>query len=33
VTALLVVLAGLFAGSDFSPLAWARIVVGREYAP
>jgi multicomponent Na+:H+ antiporter subunit D len=31
-TALLVVLAGLFAGSDFSPLAWARLVVAREYA-
>jgi multicomponent Na+:H+ antiporter subunit D len=32
VTALLVLLAGLLAGSDFSPLAWARLVVGREYA-
>jgi multicomponent Na+:H+ antiporter subunit D len=32
VTALLVLLAGLFAGSDLSPLAWARLVVAREYA-
>ncbi len=32
ITALLVVAAGLFAGSDFSPLAWARLIVAREYA-
>lgn len=32
VTALLVIAAGLFAGSDFSPLAWARLIVAREYA-
>jgi multicomponent Na+:H+ antiporter subunit D len=31
VTALLVILAGLFAGSDWSPLAWAKLIVGREY--
>jgi len=30
-TAALVVAAGLFAGSDFSPLAWARLIVAREY--
>jgi len=33
VTAALVVLAGLFAGSDLSPLGWAKLVVGREYGP
>jgi multicomponent Na+:H+ antiporter subunit D len=32
VTALLVIAAGLFANSDFSPLAWARLIVAREYA-
>ena len=32
ITALLVIAAGLFAGSDFSPLAWAKLVVAREYA-
>ncbi|MBK7506626.1 MAG: monovalent cation/H+ antiporter subunit D family protein [Bacteroidetes bacterium] len=32
VTALLVIAAGLFAGSDFSPLAWAKLIVAREYA-
>jgi len=31
VTALLVILAGLFAGSDWSPLAWAKLIVSREY--
>jgi multicomponent Na+:H+ antiporter subunit D len=30
-TALLVVLAGLFAGNELSPLAWAKLVVEREY--
>jgi multicomponent Na+:H+ antiporter subunit D len=33
VTAVLVVLAGLLAGTDFSPLAWAKLIVAREYAP
>jgi multicomponent Na+:H+ antiporter subunit D len=32
VTAVLVVLAGLFAGSDLSPLGWAKLIVSREYA-
>jgi multicomponent Na+:H+ antiporter subunit D len=32
VAALLVILAGLFAGSDWSPLAWAKLIVSREYA-
>jgi multicomponent Na+:H+ antiporter subunit D len=31
VTALLVILAGLFAGSEWSPLAWAKLIVSREY--
>jgi len=29
----MVVLAGVFADSSFSPLAWARIIAGREYGP
>jgi multicomponent Na+:H+ antiporter subunit D len=32
ITAALVVLAGLLAGSDLSPLGWAKLIVGREYA-
>ncbi|MCU0303729.1 MAG: hypothetical protein MUC56_06705 [Thermoanaerobaculales bacterium] len=32
-TALMVVLAGVFAESGLSPLAWARIIAGREYGP
>jgi multicomponent Na+:H+ antiporter subunit D len=32
-TAAAVVLAGVFADSDLSPLAWARIIAGREYGP
>lgn len=32
ITALLVLLAGLLAGSDLSPLGWAKLVVEREYA-
>jgi multicomponent Na+:H+ antiporter subunit D len=32
-TALMVVLAGVFADSGLSPLAWARIIAGREYGP
>jgi len=32
-TAAMVVLAGVFADSSFSPLAWARIIAGREYGP
>ncbi len=32
-TAIMVVLAGIFADSGFSPLAWARIIAGREYGP
>jgi multicomponent Na+:H+ antiporter subunit D len=32
-TAAMVILAGLLADSDFSPLAWARIIAGREYGP
>ena len=31
VTALLVILTGLFAASDYSPLAWVKIIAGREY--
>jgi multicomponent Na+:H+ antiporter subunit D len=31
VTALLVLLAGLFAGTDYSPLAWVKIIARREY--
>ncbi|HMO51416.1 MAG TPA: proton-conducting transporter membrane subunit [Kiritimatiellia bacterium] len=31
VTALLTVLVGLFAGSDYSPLQWALLITGREY--
>jgi len=31
-TALLVIAAGLLAGGDYSPLAWARLIVAREYA-
>jgi multicomponent Na+:H+ antiporter subunit D len=31
ITALLTILAGLFAGSDFSPLRWATLIAGREY--
>lgn len=33
VTALLTLAAGLFAGSDFSPLNWATLIVTREYGP
>jgi multicomponent Na+:H+ antiporter subunit D len=32
-TAAMVVLAGVLADSPFSPLAWARIITGREYGP
>ncbi len=32
-TALMVILAGVFADSGLSPLAWARIITGREYGP
>ena len=32
-TAALIVLAGVLADSSFSPLAWARIIAGREYGP
>jgi multicomponent Na+:H+ antiporter subunit D len=32
VTAALVILAGLFAGSELSPLGWAKLIVRREYA-
>lgn len=32
VTAVLVILAGLFAGSELSPLGWAKLIVRREYA-
>ncbi|MEE4271026.1 MAG: proton-conducting transporter membrane subunit [Thermoanaerobaculales bacterium] len=32
-TAAAVVLAGVFADSNLSPLAWARIIAGREYGP
>jgi multicomponent Na+:H+ antiporter subunit D len=32
-TAAMVILAGLFADSPVSPLAWARIITGREYGP
>jgi multicomponent Na+:H+ antiporter subunit D len=31
VTALLVIAAGLLAGSEWSPLAWAKLIVSREY--
>jgi hypothetical protein len=31
VTSLLTVLAGLSAGADWSPLAWAHLITGREY--
>jgi multicomponent Na+:H+ antiporter subunit D len=33
VTAALVLLAGLFADSGYSPLAWAKMIAGREYGP
>jgi multicomponent Na+:H+ antiporter subunit D len=33
VTAVLVVAAGLLAGSSFSPLAWAKLIAEREYQP
>jgi len=33
VTAALVVWAGLFAESDFSPLAWVKVIAAREYEP
>ena len=33
VTAVLVVWAGLFADSAFSPLAWVRLIAAREYGP
>jgi multicomponent Na+:H+ antiporter subunit D len=33
VTAALVVLAGVFADSPFSPLAWAKLIMRREYGP
>jgi multicomponent Na+:H+ antiporter subunit D len=32
-TALCTVLFGIFAGSTFSPLAWARLIAAREYGP
>lgn len=32
-TAALVVLAGVFADSPFSPLAWAKLIIRREYGP
>jgi multicomponent Na+:H+ antiporter subunit D len=32
-TALMVLLAGVFAESPYSPLAWARIITAREYGP
>jgi multicomponent Na+:H+ antiporter subunit D len=32
-TAVAVILAGILADSPFSPLAWARIISGREYGP
>ena len=32
-TAVAVILAGVLADSPFSPLAWARIISGREYGP
>ncbi len=31
ITAILVLLCGLFAGMDFSPLGWARLIASREY--
>ena len=31
-TAVLVILAGLFAGADYSPLAWVKIIARREYS-
>jgi len=33
VTALFSLLAGLFAASDFSPLAWVQLIAGKEYLP
>ncbi|HOW65323.1 MAG TPA: proton-conducting transporter membrane subunit [Candidatus Paceibacterota bacterium] len=33
VTAVLVIWAGVFAESSFSPLAWARLITSREYGP
>ena len=33
VTAALVIYAGVFADSSFSPLAWAKLIIRREYAP
>jgi len=33
VTAVLVIWAGVFAESSFSPLAWVKLVAAREYAP
>jgi len=32
ITAALVIAAGVFAGSDLSPLGWAKLIVSREYA-
>ncbi|EMR13824.1 NADH-ubiquinone oxidoreductase subunit L [Methylophaga lonarensis MPL] len=32
-TALLAIVTGILAGSDFSPLAWAQLIVAREFAP
>jgi hypothetical protein len=33
VTAALVIYAGVFAESPFSPLAWAKVIMRREYGP
>jgi multicomponent Na+:H+ antiporter subunit D len=32
-TAAMVLLAGVFADSPYSPLAWAKVIAGREYGP
>jgi multicomponent Na+:H+ antiporter subunit D len=33
VTAVLVIWAGVFAESSFSPLVWVKLIAAREYAP
>jgi multicomponent Na+:H+ antiporter subunit D len=33
ITALLALMAGLFAASGFSPLAWAEVITSREFGP
>lgn len=33
VTAVLVIWAGVFAETSFSPLAWVKLIVAREYGP